>query len=280
MSLTGGASTFPPKQPKLSLPRHRLEVTAACAAPRQAENGLCCSGKAGEGQQEVSPGEHGDGATHSSCTAAGLCCVWESGPNPAGTRDRGSPGVGIGVLAPAQGTGQDGAGQGGPHQAGGTTVGSTGPAWNVACRPEQGPHRSGSWLSPRECRYGLRPITPQKLPRLDPLARPSAKPSRDILDPPPTPSATLQGRGRFWGRLRRGALPSLTCIRGLGGDGVPGTVRGHWLRGQCVPQSREGQSPVPPLRGVPAPAGGRDGEVSVPQVPLAPSCPGRARGRS
>lgn len=167
----------PPKQPRLSPPRHRLGVTAGCTASSKAETGPCCSGEAGEGQG-VSPGGHGDGATHSSCTAAGFCCVGKSGSNPAGTRDRGSsPGVGIGLLPPAKGPGQFGAGQGVPRQAGGNAPGSTGTRGMLAC------HRSGSRLSPGECSHGLLPITPQELPRLDPLASPSAKPSRHIPVP-------------------------------------------------------------------------------------------------
>lgn len=139
MGFRGLASVSLPKQPRLSPTRHRLGVTASqrpgpAARDRQ--------GRERDRDRGCPRGGYRDGATHSSCTAAELCCAWGSGASAAGTRDKRSPGEGIGVLAAAQYSGQDRARQGVPQQAGGSAVGSTGPAWNDVSHPELGPHRS------------------------------------------------------------------------------------------------------------------------------------------
>lgn len=130
MGFVGGGIPVPTQAAWVVTPRHSLGV------PAGAESGPGCSGEAGDGQG-VSPGAHGQGATHSSCTAAGSCCVGQC-PSPAGTRDTGSAVCGSGSAAsPGHGAGWSRAGI--AQRAGGAAVGSTGAPRDVPCHPEQGP---------------------------------------------------------------------------------------------------------------------------------------------
>lgn len=96
-----------------------------------------------------------------------------------------------------------------------------------------------------------------------PAPTPSPAPRPSPPETPPTPLSNTLGTTPGC----PGAGSSLTGVRGLRGDRVLGTVGGQRLRGQRVPQLREGQPPEPPPRRVAVPAGGRDGRVSAPAAP-------------
>lgn len=105
-----------------------------------------------------------------------------------------------------------------------------------------------SWeQSPGIHRYPKKPPSPQPPFLASPAARP-APPCHSSL-------CTAPGRdGEGWGGPQQ-QHPSLTHVRGLGRDGVPGGDRGHRLPGEAGPLALEGQPRRPPLRGVPVPAG-------------------------
>lgn len=92
---------------------------------------------------------------------------------------------------------------------------------------------------------------PKKPPPPPFLASPAARPA------PPCHSSLCTAPvrdGEGWGGPQQ-QHPSLTHVRGLGRDGVPGGDRGHRLPGEAGPLALEGQPRRPPLRGVPVPAG-------------------------
>lgn len=219
MGFRGLASASLPRQPRLSPPRHSLGVTA------RRRPGPAARERHGRDRDRGRPrGDRGMGPL--TLPARLRSSAVRVSPAPA-LREQGTG------AAPVRGwgagrspySGQDGAGQGAPQQAGAAPLGAPVP---------HGMARVTLSRVPSDCRH------PSLLGRVPPPAAPRPSPP---------------------------AAPVLTCARGLRGHRARGTVPGQRLRGQRVPQPREGQRPAPPPRGVPVPAGSRVGDTRNPFSP-------------